>query len=94
MILFHPKSKRPRHLLLWRKSAISRLYPSDARCMDGAFSGDLRSRIKIRGSAWEPVKQSLQPFLLRLHQPPRRICLKNPIAPVRLSEQRICTFGA
>jgi hypothetical protein len=62
--------------------------------MDGAFSGDLRSRNEIRGSAWEPVKQSLQPFLLRLHQPLRRICLKNPTAPVRLSEQRICTFGA
>ena len=43
-------------------------------------------RIEIRGSAREPVKQSLQPFLLRSHQPPRRICLKNPTAPVCLCE--------
>jgi hypothetical protein len=93
MILFRPKISG-RAIFFCDSSQQSRACTPQMHWIDGAFSGDMRSRIEIRRSAGEPVKQSLQPFLLRSHQPPRRICLKNPTAPVRLREQRICTFRA
>jgi hypothetical protein len=53
--LFRPKASG-RAIL----TEVSYLKPVSIRYpLDGAFSGDLRSRIEIRGSACEPVKQSL-----------------------------------
>jgi len=41
-----------------------------------------------------PVEQPLQPFFLWPHESVRRICLKNPTAPVSLREQEVGAFRA
>jgi hypothetical protein len=58
MILFHPKASG-RAIFFCDASQQSRACTPQMHCIDGAFSGDLRSRLEIRGSAFEPVKQSL-----------------------------------
>jgi hypothetical protein len=62
--------------------------------VERAFSGGLHPTSGICGSAGEPVKQSVQPFLLPSQESGRCVRLKNPTAPVSLGEQRIGTVRA
>lgn len=79
----------------WRKSAVASLCHQRLIVAESTPSGTPSRRTPdICSCGGDPVEQSLQPFFLWPHESVRRICLKNPTAPVSLREQRVGAFRA